>query len=90
MKTPRVGTLWILRPAGVWDRADPRVTQWADYIVRVVQPAGCPKNGTLAHCYVETRLPEPGRKKPEFIGLVQISSLQPLDEKTKRAIRRGH
>lgn len=89
MKTPRTGTLMVLRPVGM-DATDGRVRQWADYIVRVVQPHGCPRNGTMGHCYVETRLPEPGQKSPEFIGLVLVNSLQPLSEADRRAIARGH
>lgn len=37
--------------------------------VRKCQPYGCPKNGTMGHCYVEDA--ETG----EFYGLVQVSSL---------------
>lgn len=76
----RTGSLYMLRPVGC-DATDNRVTQWSDYIVKVVQPYGCPKNGTMGHCFVETRT-------GEFIGLVLVNSLQPLDKNTRNAIRR--
>jgi hypothetical protein len=76
----RRGSLYILCPVGM-DATDSRVTQWSDYIVRVIQPYGCPRNGTMGHCYVETRT-------GEFIGLVLLASLQLLDKKTRNAIRR--
>jgi hypothetical protein len=79
-RTPRKGSLHMLRPVGM-DATDSRVTQWSDYIVRVIQPYGCPRNGTLGHCFVETRA-------GEFIGLVLVASLQPLDRQTRNAIRR--
>lgn len=76
----RKGCLYMLRPVGldIWDQ---RVELWRDHIVRVIQPYGWPKNGTMRHCFVETRL-------GEFIGLVLINSLQPLDKQTRNAIRR--
>jgi hypothetical protein len=76
----RKGSLYLLRPVGM-DAHDDRVTYWKDYIVRVIQPHGCPPNGTMGHCYVETRL-------GEFVGLVLCNSLQPLDRETKKALRR--
>jgi hypothetical protein len=63
------------------DANDSRVTQWSDDIVRVVQPYGCPRNGTMGHCFVENRA-------GEFIGLVLVASLQPLDRQARNAIRR--
>lgn len=40
--------------------------------VRKTQPFGCPKNGTMGHCYVEDA--ETG----EFYGLVMVNSLVPF------------
>jgi len=40
----------------------------AETVVRIVQPYGCPKNGTMGQCYVETL----GGK---FIGMVCVSSV---------------
>jgi hypothetical protein len=80
MNRVRTGCLYVLRPVGM-DAGDSRVILWADHIVRIVQPRGCPKNGTLGHCFVESR-------QGEFIGLVLVNSLQPLDRRTKNALRR--
>lgn len=38
--------------------------------VRVIQPHGCPRNGSMGMCYVERA------DDHEFIGLVCINSLQ--------------
>ncbi len=78
----RKGSLYLLRPVGL-DATDRRVAPWKDSIVRVVQPYGCPANGTMGHTYVESRA-------GEFIGLVLLASLEPLDKRTKNAIRRGN
>lgn len=57
-------------PAG-WDIFDRRENQpAAGTIVRKTQPAGCPKNGTMGHCFVEDA--ETG----QFYGLVSQASLQ--------------
>lgn len=37
--------------------------------VRKTQPHGCPKNGTMEHCYIE------GADTGEFLGLVLVNSL---------------
>jgi hypothetical protein len=47
-------------------------------LVRKTQPYGCPRNGTMGHCYVEDA--ETG----EFCGLVQVSSLVPVDGRDRR------
>lgn len=60
--------VWMLEPTGM-DQWDPRVKRWAGHRVRKVQPQGCPKNGTMGHCYVEDA--ETGF----FIGLVLERSL---------------
>jgi hypothetical protein len=78
----RTGSLYFLRPVG-WDAGDERLTCWKDHIVRVIQPHGCPRNGAMGHCFIETR-------QGEFIGLVLLASLQPLERKTCNAIRHGH
>ena len=41
----------------------------------MVQPVGCPRNGTMGHCYVEDV------KTKAFIGLVLVSSLQLIKQK---------
>lgn len=37
--------------------------------LRVIQPKGCPKNGTMGMCYTETL-------EGKFVGLVCVNSLQ--------------
>jgi len=39
-------------------------------LVKVIQPYGCPKNGTMGMCYVDNA------DTGEFIGLICINSLQ--------------
>lgn len=58
-----------LEPAGLMDRGDARVVKHAGAEVQVVQPHGCPKNGTMGMTYVQVA--ETG----EFIGLVSKASL---------------
>lgn len=70
MRCPRVGSVRILRPVAIWDQCDPRIQWYSGHKVRVVQPVGCPRNGTMAHCYVEDV------RTQAFIGLVLVSSLQ--------------
>jgi hypothetical protein len=76
----RTGSLYFLRPVGS-DAEDSRVMDWKDYLVRVIQLKGSSTIIKPGHCHVETRM-------GEFIGLVLIASLQPLDSKTRNALRR--
>jgi len=56
--------------ANGWDIFDPKPHLPSNgTIVKVVQPYGCPKNGTMGHCYIETL-------DGHFIGLVAIASLE--------------
>ena len=48
---------------------DRRVPIATGEIVRKIQPAGCPRNGTMGQCYVE-RVSD-----GEFLGLVCVNSL---------------
>ncbi len=74
-RSTRNGTTYTFQPVGI-DAYDSgaiwrgRVEPGAE--VRVMQPYGCPRNGTMAHCYIESM-------DGEFIGLVLEASL------TKRA-----
>ncbi len=71
MKAPRKGSKWVFQACG-WDIYDRRsYTPNDGDIVKVCQPYGCPKNGTMGMCYVET-------PKGEFIGMVAIGSLAPM------------
>jgi hypothetical protein len=60
--------VYRLEPAGLMDRTDARVTRHAGAEVHKVQPAGCPRNGTMGMVYVQT-------VEGEFIGLVSKASL---------------
>ena len=80
MNKVRAGSHYFLRPAGL-DASDFRVTYWKDYIVRVIRRIGCPRWRKKRTCHVETRL-------GDYIGPVLIASLQPLDRRTKNALRR--
>ena len=45
--------VYIFEPNG-WDLIDPTPNAPAPgTLVRKVQPFGCPRNGTMGHCYVE-------------------------------------
>jgi hypothetical protein len=60
--------VYRLEPAGLMDRTDARVTGYAGREVQVIQPFGCPKNGTMGMTYVQT-------VEGDFIGLVSKRSL---------------
>jgi hypothetical protein len=60
--------VYRLEPAGLMDRTDSRVMAYAGREVQVIQPHGCPKNGTMGMTYVQT-------VEGDFIGLVSKASL---------------
>jgi hypothetical protein len=67
-KFPRTGSVHTLGPAlALLDKCD-RLRPYVGQQVRVVQPYGCPRNGTMDQGYVETI-------DGHFIGLVCRSSL---------------
>lgn len=70
-RAPRVGIPGKLVPTGLFDLCDNRVMAHKDHRVIVVQPSGCPRNGTMGHMYVDCETC--GGK---FVGLVLISSFQ--------------
>lgn len=73
-RAPRVGSKRTLRPAGLLDLADSRVTNHTGHEVVLTQPYGCPKNGTMRMAYVNcVTCTEPGHVY--FIGLVNLASL---------------
>ncbi len=88
MRTPRIGSVYELSPVGLFDVASARVRPYIGKKVRVVQPHGCPRNGTFGHCYVETAADgdDPGG---EFIGLVLASSLENLKDPQRCCLRCG-
>lgn len=61
--------VYLLEPAGPMDRCDSRVAPHAGAEVQKVQPVGCPRNGTMGMCYVQT-------VAGDFIGLVALASLK--------------
>jgi hypothetical protein len=62
-------TTYIFTPVGM-DRFSPHAgTPAAGTRVVKTQPAGCPRNGTMGHCYVADA--ETG----DFYGLVLVNSL---------------
>lgn len=65
----RQAQVYRLEPAGLLDRTDPRVTSRAGAEVQVIQPVGCPRNGTMGMTYVQDA------HSGEFIGLVSKASL---------------
>jgi hypothetical protein len=66
----RAATVYTFQPVGVdiWDRRanQPEPGQ----LVVKTQPYGCPRNGTMGHCFVADAA------SGEFLGLVLINSLQ--------------
>lgn len=62
--------VFILEPAGLMDRGDPRVTEHAGKAVQKTQPFGCPPNGTMGMVFVQVA------STGEFIGLVSKNSLK--------------
>lgn len=62
-------TVFEYQPVG-WDIFDARTDlKPGDKVVKI-QPAGCPRNGTMGHCFVGDPETE------EFIGLVLVNSLK--------------
>jgi hypothetical protein len=67
-RKPSSGRVYTFKAAG-WDRFDRRENTPADGTkVRKCQPHGCPKNGTMGHCFIEDL-------DGKFIGLVATASL---------------
>jgi hypothetical protein len=76
MSAPRTGSVHTLKPIGLLDVADKRVTQHAGHTVEVVQPGqGCPRNGTMGMAYVDCQTCADADGHRVFVGLVNISSL---------------
>ena len=61
--------VYRLEPQGLLDLADRRVMHHAGTEVHIVQPHGCPRNGTMGQTYVQNV------DTGEFIGLVNQASL---------------
>lgn len=68
---PQAKPVYMLTPAGLLDRTDPRITRHTGQLVQKVQPAGTPRNGVMGMCFVQHA------DTGEFIGQVCESSLTP-------------
>lgn len=68
VKPKATGRIFRYKPVG-WDVFDPKVGIEPGTLVRKTQPAGCPRNGTMGHTFIEDA--ETGA----FLGLVLLSSL---------------
>lgn len=64
-------TVYTFHPLGFDLFAPHAGTPAAGTRVVKVQPFGCPRNGTMGHCYVEDA------DSGKFYGLVQLASLRP-------------
>lgn len=74
MATKNGKTVYVFEACG-WDRFDRRsYTPDDGTLVQKTQPTGCPKNGTMNHCYVQTL-------EGEFLGLVHVNSLRPANKR---------
>lgn len=62
---------YTYRPVGIdkWDKR-PHQPEPGARVVKT-QPHGCPRNGTMGHCYVKDA------RTGEFYGLVLLNSLVP-------------
>lgn len=68
-------TVYVFEPVG-WDVFDRRENQPAPgTLVVKVQPAGCPRNGTMGHCFVSDA------DTGAFYGLVLVNSLRRVGRK---------
>lgn len=77
-RAPRPGSIRILHKLAIMD-LDSRVMPHTGHQVEVTQPFGCPKNGTMGHCYVNCLTCSEG-ERVFFLGLVCLGSLFKLDE----------
>lgn len=68
-KKPTRRKTYRINPAGLMDRTDSRVLRHTGQEIHVIQPVGCPPNGTMGMVYVQHA------ESGEFIGLVNKASL---------------
>jgi hypothetical protein len=59
-------------PVGFDVFAPGRLAPPSGTVVRKTQPSGCPKNGTMGHCFIEDAT------SGEFYGLVLLNSLEAI------------
>ncbi len=72
---PKAKPVYMLTPVGLLDGTDPRITRHTGQLVQKVQPAGTPRNGLMAMCFVQHA------DTGQFIGQVCESSLTPTGER---------
>jgi hypothetical protein len=72
-RAPRPGSIRILHKLAIFDM-DARVSPHKGHQVEVTQPFGCPKNGTMGHCYVNCLTCSEG-ERVFFLGLVCLGSM---------------
>jgi len=78
-RAPRPGSIRILYKLAIMD-LDSRVMPHKGHQVEVVQPSGCPKNGTMGHCYVNCLTCGNISGRTEFVGLVCLGSMYKPNE----------
>lgn len=77
----RVGQVFAWKPV-LLDKLDARLAGIEEGLfLKVINLRGCPPANTMGHCYVETMT-------GDFIGLVHCNSLQKLDAKLRRQVKR--
>jgi hypothetical protein len=84
MTKPRTGSTHVLTPNGLLDVGDRRVTSHVGHTVKVVQPTGCPRNGTMGMAYVDCQTCTDASERRVFVGLVNVASLgcpRPVDHR---------
>ena len=62
--------VFSFQPVGFDVFAPGRLAPSAGTLVRKTQPHGCPRNGTMGHCFIENAT------TGEFYGLVLVNSLE--------------
>ena len=74
VKPKATGRVFRFEPVG-WDLFAPTGNVEPGTLVRKTQPAGCPRNGTMGHTFIEDA--ETG----DFLGLVLLASLAKVGRK---------
>lgn len=73
-RAPRPGSIRILYKLAIMD-LDSRVMPHKGHQVEVTQPFGCPRNGTMGHCYVNCLTCGNITGSVYFLGLVCLGSM---------------
>lgn len=78
-RAPRPGSIRILYKLAIMD-LDSRVMPHKGHQVEVTQPFGCPRNGTMGHCYVNCLTCGNITGSVYFLGLVCLGSMYKSNE----------